>query len=77
MANPMPRICLGFLIVYCAVSPVMAKSSHYGYRSFYRHAALGRTHNVKTHYRRNHGVIFGHRAGNPRSNIHCQNNICY
>ena len=35
------------------------------------------THYVRSYFRKNGTFVHGHRAGNPRSGVHCHNNICY
>jgi hypothetical protein len=52
-------------------SSALARNGHYGYHSY----RSGGTHYVRPHYRK--GLyIRGHRAGNPRSGIHCHDTVC-
>lgn len=35
------------------------------------------THSVRPYIRKDGTFVQGHRAGNPRSGIHCHDNVCY
>ncbi len=39
-------------------------------------SSLGKTHNVRPYFKKDGTFVPSHRAGNPRSGIHCRNNIC-
>ena len=68
---------IGLLFISSIINPAMARGRHYDYYKSPRYSySTGRTHNVRTHFRSGHGVIVGHRAGNPGSGVHCHNNIC-
>jgi hypothetical protein len=74
----MKKMLLAFLCLFCFISvifPVIAQARHYGYSKSPRYSSYGSTHTVKTHFRKGR-VILSHRAGNPRSGVHCRNNIC-
>ena len=45
------------------------KSRSYG-------SAYGRTHNVRPYFRKDGTFVQGHRAANPRSGVHCHDNVC-
>jgi hypothetical protein len=50
-----------------------------GYPYLYPHygSNYGRTHYVRPSTNRNGSYVHRHPGGNPRSNVHCHNNICY
>lgn len=37
----------------------------------------GGTHNVRFHIKKDGTFVNQHRAANPRSGVHCKNNVCY
>lgn len=72
-------LLVGTLICsFSFASPLYARGGNYrlpkipSYGSTY-----GNTHNVRPHFKKNGAFIQGHRAGNPRSGVHCHNNVCY
>lgn len=40
-------------------------------------STYGRTHSVRSYFKRNGTFVQRHRAGNPHSGVHCHNNACY
>ncbi len=74
----MKNILLICLFMFSVASlPVMAKGNHFrSYKSPKYTSSFGRTHHVRSYLRRGH-LISGHRSANPRSGVHCRNNICY
>ena len=48
----------------------LPKSPSYG-------STYGRTHNVRSYFKKDGTFVQGHRAGNPKSGVHCHNNVCY
>ena len=42
-----------------------------------KYNSLGKTHTVRTYTKKNGTIVQQHRAGNPRSGVHCKDNICY
>jgi hypothetical protein len=69
-------ICLAI----CAISvsfPVFAQSKVLAITQPMTYlSSYGGTHNVKPYFRRDGTFVQGHRAGNPRSGIHCHDNVC-
>jgi len=65
----------------CSLSfsyPSFAKS--YGYRlpKTPRYGSTySRTHSVRSYVRKDGTFVQGHLAGNPRSGVHCHDNVCY
>lgn len=54
-----------------------AKSYNYKYKTPKYGSNYGRTHTVRPYLKKNGTYVQRHRAGNPRSGVHCHNNICY
>lgn len=48
----------------------MPKTPQYG-------SGYGNTHDVKPYFKKDGTYVEGHKSGNPRSGVHCHNNICY
>lgn len=82
----MRKICILFLVLLFA-SGVFARgysyhgysgggSKSYGYSPKYS-SRTGSTHNVRPYIKKDGTYVQGHRAGNPRSGVHCKNNVCY
>lgn len=74
-------LLLSVIFCFMQVSPLsyakryshrLPKAPQYSSSSIY-----GRTHIVKHYFKKNGTFVQRHRAGNPRSGVHCHNNICY
>lgn len=60
------------------VSESYARQSYsHSYRSPKFGSSYGKTHSVRPYLRKDGTYIQRHRSGNPRSGVHCHNNICY
>ena len=49
----------------------------YSYKTPKYGSSYGRTHTVRPYIKRNGTFVQRHRAANPRSGVHCRNNVCY
>jgi len=59
-------------------SPLQAKGSSYRLPKTYQSgSSYGRTHSVRSYVRKDGTFVQGHLSGNPRSGVHCHDNVCY
>lgn len=71
------------LLTICCLSTFLmsecyAKRSYSSPYSSPRYSTgFGKTHSVRPYFKKNGTFVQRHRAGNPRSGVHCQNNVCY
>lgn len=72
-------LLVGALICsFSFAGPLYAGGSHYRLPKLPKYSAsYGRIHQVRPYFKKNGTFIQGHRSGNPRSDIHCHNNVCY
>ncbi|KTD14769.1 hypothetical protein Lgra_0472 [Legionella gratiana] len=71
------------LLGLCCFSllPISVSYAKRGYSYSYKTpkfgSSYGRTHTVRPYIKRNGTFVQRHRAANPRSGVHCHNNVCY
>jgi hypothetical protein len=69
------KIICYFLIILIFVSPtVMARGYHIGKIS--SHRSYSSTHTVRPYVTKRGSYHKAHLSGNPRSGVHCHNNVC-
>lgn len=71
-------LLLGALLCFIQLSPSYAKRYSYHLPRTPKYgSSYGRAHTVRPYFKKNGTYVQRHRAGNPRSGVHCHNNICY
>jgi len=65
--------------LFCLIQLNPSYAKRYGYHlpRAPKFGSYSRTHSVRPYFKKNGTFIQRHRAGNPRSGVHCHNNICY
>lgn len=72
------EVLLSALLCLTQLTPSYAKRYSYHLPRTPKYgSSYGRTHTVRPYFKKNGTYVQQHRAGNPRSGVHCHNNICY
>lgn len=73
------KLFIGLVMAVTSLTTVLyARGSNFHLPKNHKYSSPYRqTHNVRPYFKRNGTYIQRHRAGNPRSGIHCHNNVCY
>ncbi len=76
-----------FKILILGIACFLMQVSSYSYAKRYSYSyhpktykykiSNGRTHSVRSYFKKNGSFILKHRAANPRSGVHCRKNICF
>ncbi|CAM2997255.1 hypothetical protein LEWO105114_11450 [Legionella worsleiensis] len=71
-------LLLGALFCLIHLTPSHAKRYNYHLPRTPKYgSSYGRTHSVRPYFKKNGTFVQRHRSSNPRSGIHCHNNVCY